>query len=361
MPAGIWGQFVTGFESFSHLFRRETKIDPADANGGDDNSIVAIAINWMGTSWGLTEPQVGTLSGVDFTPLTFDHPYLSVLQNPNPFMDRLDYDLSLLWDYCTRGNAYELLIRNRRNEIVESYWLPVECMQPIPDSSGYLSHYDYIPGSRQRLEIHEVIHHRFRTDRTNPLQGVSPLAEQYREIVTDNAYSDYGAGLAQEGGVPPIMFSPRIVRTADGQTTVTMTPAAAKSLTESLAEKMRREPGKPRFVPGAVEMHKMGFRPDEMALLETRAMPECRIPAALGIHPVTIGLYTGFLHANYSNAVEFNKQSWRNGLLPVMRRFEAARTKKALRSWPGSEKLFLRYDTSQILELQAPAPGERQP
>jgi SPP1 gp7 family putative phage head morphogenesis protein len=352
MPSGSWGQFINGFEAFRHLFRSTPKIDPADANAGDDNSIVSITINWMATSWGMMPPQVGQTDGATFTPLARPHPYLAILEQPNPYYDGLDLNISLLHDYLKRGNAYELLVRNRRDEVIESYWLPASLVRPIPDQKGYLSHYEYTPGKTERLEIEDVVHHRFRVDPANPLQGVSPLAEQYREIVTDNSYSDYGAGLAKEGGVPPIMFAPRIVRDSTGTATVTMTPAASKSLTERLRDKFSRSPGKPFFVPGSVEMHQMGFKPDEMALLDTRAMPECRIPAALGIHPVTIGLYTGFLHANYANSVEFNKQSMRNGLLPIVRRFEVARTKRALRSFPGSERLTLRYDTSQIPELQ---------
>jgi HK97 family phage portal protein len=352
MPSGSWGQFINGFEAFRHLFRSTPKIDPADANAGDDNSIVSITINWMATSWGMMPPQVGQSDGATFTPLARPHPYLAILEQPNPYYDGLDLNISLLHDYLKRGNAYELLVRNRRDEVIESYWLPANLVRPIPDASGYLSHYEYTPGRTERLEIEDVVHHRFRVDPANPLQGVSPLAEQYREIVTDNSYSDYGAGLAKEGGVPPIMFAPRIVRDSTGTATVTMKPEAAKSLTERLRDRLSRSPGKPFFVPGSVEMHQMGFKPDEMALLDTRAMPECRIPAALGIHPVTIGLYTGFLHANYANSVEFNKQSMRNGLLPIVRRFEVARTKRALRSFPGSERLTLRYDTSQIPELQ---------
>lgn len=352
MPSGLWGQFINGFEAFSHLFRSTPKIDPADANAGDDNSIVSITINWMATSWGMMPPQIGTTDGATFTPLARPHPYLAILEQPNPYYDGLDLNISLLHDYLKRGNAYELLVRNRRDEVIESYWLPANLVRPIPDQNGYLSHYEYTPGKTERLEIEDVVHHRFRVDPANPLQGVSPLAEQYREIVTDNSYSDYGAGLAKEGGVPPIMFAPRIVRDSTGTATVTMKPEAAKSLTERLRDRLSRSPGKPFFVPGSVEMHQMGFKPDEMALLDTRAMPECRIPAALGIHPTTIGLYTGFLHANFANATENNKQSMRNGLLPIVRRFETARTKRALRSFPGSENLTLRYDTSQIIELQ---------
>jgi hypothetical protein len=58
LPRYAYGQFITGFQSFSDLLSPYRTLDPAQANEGRDNAIVSICINFIATSWQQLFPLV---------------------------------------------------------------------------------------------------------------------------------------------------------------------------------------------------------------------------------------------------------------------------------------------------------------
>lgn len=353
--------YLTDFGALWYLRTGDQTIDPRDANEGRDNSIVSLCIGYIATSWAVTIPQVGVENGEEFHPDPSPHPFLDIWNKPNDSYDREALTWGLISDFCYKGNAYLHATKTRRGEIVKLSWLPARYVRPMPDKMGQLLYYEYSPnGEMLPIKPADVAHIRYGMDEQNPLLGVTPLGAQYREIVTDNGYSNYAGGLANGGGVPPITFSPKTVKGPDGEDRVTMSKEQAKVMSERMQEKMQREPGKPMFVPGALDMHQMAFKPDDMALLETRAMPETRIPASLGLNPLVLQLYTGLTKSNYNNMKEAIKQSWRGGIIPMMRIFAGPISTKFVQAYPGSDGKRFRWDTSPVEELKRDLIAERQ-
>jgi HK97 family phage portal protein len=345
-----------GLESFGILQSRNRPLDPADANEGSDNAIVNICINYIVTSWQQAYPVVGTWEAGEFIPApdATQNPIVKLFKRPNDHYSGQILLWSMLNDYWKRGNAYAHLTKNGRGEIVSIEWIPTRYIRPIPGSDGYLSHYNYNPMGRSiDLDPEDMLHIQFGIDEQNPLQGVSPLAAMYREIITDNAYSDYAGGNGQNGGLPQVVFSPKEIKDSSGMFSPGMTPEQADAVSARLRDKMKAEPGKPRLLPAALDMHVLSHKPDEMALLDVRAMPETRIPAAFGLPALVLQLYTGVQKSTFANLETAVRQAWYGCIIPTQRVFAEEITYQILQRQGGPEAdLSFHWDVSQVRELQ---------
>jgi len=341
-----WIQMLLGGWSVQSL-----AISPSEARDGKDNSIVGILVNWIATSWMVAPPVVGPRDEQGKVVANPSHPLPLLLSYPSPFAEMDGAAIISAWvrDYVTKGNAYSHIVASRSGAPVALDYLPAALVSAVPDANGRLLRYDYtVNGVVRPLKPSEVLHFRNGIDETNPLLGISPLAAQYREIVTDNSYSDASASIGKNGGMNAGVFSPRI--TADGM--MQMTSDQARELSDKYNEKRRQDPGRTNFLPGSVDYHKIGLSPAEMALNDVRAMPETRIPAALGIPAILLQLYTGIQKSTYNNLAEAIQQGWRGGIIPMMRVFESQINLKLMPLYGNGKRDVFAWDTSVVPELQ---------
>lgn len=345
------GQYPDWASMLATFAKQYEPIHPSEAREGTDSSLVDICINWIATSWSTASPQIGKEEGDTFTPLPNqqNHWLIKLLHTPAEDMDGATLFWALLQDYIRRGNAYCHIIRTRGGEVLSLEYIPARYVKPVGDDKGRLLGYQYVPnGEVIPLERSEVLHIRHGVDENNWLAGRSPLAAQYREIVLDNRAADYAAGLAK-AGLPAVFFTPRAV----GDGTVAMTAEEAKYITDALSEKMAQEPGKPRVLSGALDMHKPGLSPAEMAFNDMRAMPETRIPAALGLPPLLLQLLTGIQKGTFNNFQTAVALGWTGCIIPMMHIFGSAITRQVLYLNAADKKAqnVLRWDTSSVPEL----------
>ncbi len=350
--SGRYVNWAAGLNTFGQAYQ---PIDPSEAKNGVDNAIVGICINWIATSWFVAVPQVGMeIPDGEFQPTATPHPLVGLLADGAEDMDGRAMQTALITDFVRWGNAFCHILRGGAGRVVGLEYIPARWVKPIPDpKTGRLSHYQYTPYA-EIIEIPraDIVHIRHGVDESYTLLGISPLAACYREIVTDNSYSDYAAGLARNGGIPPIVFTPRATSDPLGGT-VAMDGATAQTLSDKLNEKFRAEPGRTRVLPGALEMHKTGVSPNEMALTDVRAMPETRIPAALGLNALGLQLYTGVQKATFNNLAAAMAQAWRGCVIPMQEIFADAFTRQLLKQMKGYQPgMCLRWDTSHVLEIQ---------
>lgn len=345
------GQYPDWASMLATFAKQYEPIHPSEAREGTDSSLVDICINWVATSWSTASPQIGKEEGDTFKPLPNqgNHWLINLLHTPAADMDGSTLFWALLQDYIRRGNAYCYIIRTRGGEVLSLEYIPARYVKPIGDDKGRLKGYEYVPNAEPiSLERADVLHIRHGVDENNWLAGRSPLAAQYREIVLDNRAADYAAGLAK-AGLPAVFFTPRAV----GDGTVSMTADEAKFLTDALNEKMAQEPGKPRVLSGALDMHKPGLSPAEMAFNDMRAMPETRIPASLGLPPLLLQLLTGIQKGTFNNFQTAVALGWTGCIIPMMQIFASAITRQVLylNAADKNAKHVLRWDTSSVPEL----------
>lgn len=354
----------TGFSSggpvaWPHLLTlgRSPTLGPADAGNLRDNPIVEACLAWIGTSWPLAELRVERQRGGVWEPMETRHPVLDLLEQPSQ-----DYTgMWLMWalqaDYWIRGNAYAqiVLVGTRPVEIC---YLPASRVTPVADSQGYLSGYRYeVAGQVYELPRGEVIHLRYGIDPERPLLGRSPLASAYREIIADNAASEYQAGLLRGGGIPPWILSPHVPKDGLGASRITV--EEAQTLTTQIREWMEHEPGKGRFLPGAVDLHQLAWEPGKMGMEIVHEIPETRICALFQLPPMVLQLRSGLIRSTYSNVREAVQMAWRGCLAPTQDHVAAELTRTLLARYPGGEGLRLRYDRSHVGELQPDIQAQR--
>ncbi|MFN3650080.1 MAG: phage portal protein [Armatimonadota bacterium] len=353
--AGYGARFTgSGWEFVDYLATggRPLPIQPHEAGDLRLNSIVAACLQWISTSWPQAVPQVGTLNGAEFVPDKKPHPLTVLLRQPSPHCNGRWLIAALNEDFWFRGNAYAQIITGRGGLPAELNYLPARSFTPVGDDKGYLSHYRYEAGTgTYEVDPAEILHFRYGISDENPLEGVSPLRSGFREIVTDNSASDYAAGLFRNGGMPPALLTPRLNK--DDLTGQALLSADdAEVLTKQLSEKIRAQPGHLRFISAAMELLQLSFKPGEMGLEICREEPETRIPALFGIPPVVVGLRAGTLRSTYNNVETAFRQAWNGCLSPLQDYFAEVFTNRLLPLYPGSEGKVVRYDRSNVGELQ---------
>jgi len=333
-------------------------IKPEEAGDIGLNPIFAICIGWIGTSWPMAIPTVGTMAGADFKPDASPHPVTALLRRPNPSTSGKWLMWALNKDFWRRGNAYaHIVVPFDDAEPAELNYLPARCVRPVPDADGFLDHYEYTPnGSPIPIPPSRIVHFRFGIDESNALLGEPPLASAFREFVADNAASNYQAGMLKHP-TPQAIFTPRIQKTADGEQSLSATEA--DELTRDLHDKLTTEPGKPRFLPGSLELHKLGVEPKNMAVNEAREQPETRIPALFQIPPVVLNLRVGLQQSTYNNVREAKTQAWQACLIPTQDYFAEEMSIKLLPLYAGSEGKCIQYDRSHVPELQPDMSAKR--
>lgn len=277
------------------------------------SSLVMAAVNWLGRA--LPEaPLVVMEMGSDGkeTP-NYQHPALAVLKRPNPF-----YSGATLWkafatSWLIGGNAYWLKARNARGQVVQLWNAPhwmVTARWPSYQSTTFIDYYEYeLDGARYPIQPADLVHFRngLADDGRN---GRSPLDPVWREIYKDVQESNYGALLAKNGAVPPVVLS--------------LTDAALASETEVQAYKEKYQQatqddnrGKVFVSSQKVDVHKLGFSPEELDLSAAHFFNEQRFCAIIGIDANVLGFGASQQGSTFSNKEQAHKAATENVLCPL--------------------------------------------
>ena len=334
------------------------------------NAVVAVCLRWIADN--LPEPElIVTRKQADGTeaPVANDpkvNAFLQLLEFPNP-QDRKDgaldlystgYDKDSLLaataaSYCVTGNAYWVKDRDRLGNVVGLYWLPPWLISPAWPSAGteFISHYVYRPGNAAHIlyDRKDVVHFRWGLDsHTAGRIGTHRTSPLYREISSLNEGSTWTSALLRNGATPLVMLTPK-------DATVQINESVLEKLKLMWSQLTRRDNrGKPLVPTAALEVHKLGLNPNEMALDQLLKRPELLVCAAMGIHPAAIflsqdpkGLDNGGQHA------EARKQSYQDCLLPLCKRFGKTLTTQLLIPDFGADpKMQARFDFSAVNALQ---------
>lgn len=161
----------------------------------------------------------------------------------------------------------------------------------------------------------DVLHLRYLTIPGWP-NGLSPLQGAAGNLRSAGALEQYGADLADKGGVT------WGVLTSDQR----ITDRQAEIAEERWQRAAQRRRGAPAVLGNGLELKTLTLSPKDMALLELRIFDEQRISAAFGVPPFLVGLDQpgGMTYSNVTSLFDFH---WRR-LRPV-----AKRLTNALSAW----------------------------
>ena len=134
------------------------------------------------------------------------HPFLDVLNSPNPYMGA-----KLLWkttqlylEMC--GRAYWQIVPGVLNAVNQIYPLQSHLVSPIMGADNQIIAWQY---SSKRLELNQVVQF-FNTDPLNPYgSGKGPAELAWNEIVLMNCDTALMTALMKNGGAPSHILSPK--------------------------------------------------------------------------------------------------------------------------------------------------------
>lgn len=145
-----------------------------------------------------------------------EHPFITLLRNPNSIMPGSLLLSDTTWWYELLGNGYWFLVTDApgMGRIHEIWPLPADRVRPDPTTMRIspitgkpILDYEYTMGSIIKLPGENVVHFR----RANPFdmwRGLSPLSALQKTLITDNAQSTWlGSYYGKGNAVPASVIS----------------------------------------------------------------------------------------------------------------------------------------------------------
>lgn len=311
------------------------------------NRLIMSAVNFLGRN--LPEARIEVVKNLadGTTKTVFDHPLTRLFARPNKFYagDLLWKSLGLSWTIS--GNVYFYKVRNKLGEVIELWYLPHFSIEPRWTGNNFIDYYAYsCDGTEYHLKPEDVVHFRNGIDPHNTRMGLSDVASALREIYTDNEAANFSALLMKNSGVPPFALVPKADITG-------MKPDEAARLQSSFMRKISGdERGKPAVSTRAFDIVKTGFSPEELDLSKLRRLPEETIASLTGLPAVVLQFGAGLEHSTYANYNEARTSAYEDVIVPLWRYIQAELTHQLLSDFDKSEKLAVKFNTSDVRALQ---------
>lgn len=208
-----------------------------------------------------------------------DHPFVRLLQRPNPLMSRFELIESTLGHLEIHGNAYWFLAGEPGGTPQELWPLRPDRVQIVPDPLRGVRGYVYTVDEREiPLDAAEVVHFR-RWHPANDYYGLSALEAARLAVESDRAMADWNRRYFSEGYAVPAGIVALKDRVSDADF-------------ERIKREWRTSYGgrerKTAFLRGAsVEWHNVGMSQNDMDFLNARRFNREEIFQIFGI-PVGI-------------------------------------------------------------------------
>ncbi|MBV9863966.1 MAG: phage portal protein [Abitibacteriaceae bacterium] len=344
-----WGSGGDAPGRFSTLYAAQpgAAYDYRTAAGNPlDNGVVAACVDAIAQAVADAPPVLQQRDGDAWQPVP-THPLLDLLRLPNGF-----YGSSHLWaatvaGECVTGNGFWRLVwDDTHSQPVEIWWEP--SLTPRFDAGNFITDYLLrVDGKAYSLQRGEVVHFRHALHPRNPRLGWTPLDTAMRQIAGDNSAATYHGALLRNSAVASLMVSLKEANTS-------ITPDQISQLMQNLERKVTGE-GAGRIAGSnlPVEISKLGYSPEELALDKLVNYYEARICAALRVPPMVLGLVGGNEHRTYSNYGEAIRDFWQRTIKPIQNRHAAELGAQLLPLFqldPAEYRIV--WDYSQVAALQ---------
>lgn len=132
-----------------------------------------------------------------------DHPILTLLRNPNPWMDQTEFLKNVIRHRDLAGNTYALKVRSRAQRVVELWLLRPDQIKVVPHRDSYISHYELDLGGGEvaKIAVTDVVHWKTGNP-TNQFYGQPPLMAASGRVDVDNYMRAFVKAYFENAGVP---------------------------------------------------------------------------------------------------------------------------------------------------------------
>lgn len=282
-----------------------------------------------------------------------DHPFQAFVDDPHPALTKVEVDWWLEVAKHVHGNAYLRKVRAAGGNVVETQLLSPLHVTPVTTKEDrargvFISHYrwEYEPSKYEEIPAADVVHFRMGVDDQDHRLGCSPLQRAVREVCTDEeAMTFTKALLTNMGAVGLVVTLPP---------NVPMTREEAEDLRQRIDDKFTADGrGRTTVLTNGATMTQTGFNPQQLNLQDAHRIPEERIAAVLGVHPMVAGLGAGLQRSTFSNYAEARDALFEQTIIPLYVAEAATWQKQLLRTdFDTDPRVSVRYDVTDVRALQ---------
>lgn len=362
--------------SFPMAWGWETNVgftDVREVGDGSRNSAVVGALNVLKNRF--PEPPGKVFEREEgpeeFGEEVMGHNLTSLLERPNKHMFGEELEQYLMTASHIAGDAYWIKNRSSAGRVVELWPVLPSFMEPLPTRNfsaevygqpdatievpddPFIGVYRYtIDGVATHFLPSDIVHFRLLgLDDRNHRHGFSPVRHVLREIVGDEAASQFQTALLKNMGFPGLVFSPKVLPEGveyPGKT------EADNLKTEIAKEFGGHKRGSTMVMRGPMDVHLVGLSPSDLDLRTAHFFAEERIASAMNVPAVLAGFGAGIESSSgKSETVELIRDFTEGTLVPLWRRAGATITESLLiPDFEGNRSRRFSYDTRTVKSLK---------
>lgn len=324
--------------------------DVREVGDGSKNSIVVGALKVLKTRF--PEPP-GKVFEREEGPESYGeevmgHNLTALLEKPNPHMLGEELEQYFVQASHIAGDAYWIKNRSAAGRVVELWPAMPHLMEPLPTrgftarvygqpgrviqvpDDPYIGIYRYtVDGVETHFLPQDIVHFRpLGLDGDDFRHGFSPVRHVLREIVGDEAASQFQTALLKNMGFPGLVFSPKVLPEGveyPGKT-------AAKELKSEISEEFGgHKRGGTMVMRGPFDVHLVGLSPSDLDLRMAHFHAEERVSSVMGVPAVLAALGAGIESSSgRSETVELIRDFTEGTLVPIWRIYGARITESLL-------------------------------
>ena len=291
-----------------------------------------------------------------------DHPFIQLINRPNPQQDRYRYMMELIGFYLIAGNSYteEISPTTRRDAAPRELWIKrPDRMKVIPGKVGIAGYEWRKDGGTPKLwKVNQVtgqsqIKHFRSFHPLNDFYGMSPIEAAAQNVDQHNEADLWNMGLLKNAAAPSGALE-------------TDMPLGETEIKLMLNQWRQQKQGSANAGNVVALTHGMKWKglslsPRDMLLMQSKSFTARFICLAFGVPPFIIGLPEGVTYANFSEA---RLALWDETIIPLAMHIQAEFKNWLLPKFVGEAELdrfslSLRLDEMPALELRRKSKWQR--
>ena len=321
--------------------------------GFQTNADVYSVINWKAENAAVIPVYAEELKGEDWVRVDKSHPLQKLIDKPNPYQSRIEFEQQVYGFYDTTGNSFVYSPRiegginngqaqemwvmpSQYTEIITGGW-----MNPI---KGY--RLEINGGLTEPLRFEDVMHMKTLTldfGEGREFWGMSPLRAGLLALERSNSNYQYAASSFKNGGISGILETekePLAGNLSDEQR------EQAEQLIKSDYKGVLNN-GKTMVTNSVTKWHQMGFSPVDLNLLQDK---RATLRDICNIYKLSSILFNDNENSTYNNVSEAKMSGYNDSIIPMKERYI-----EELMNWIGpsyGDNIRIKADYSGVAVLQ---------
>ena len=235
-----------------------------------------------------------------------EHPFLDLIQSPNPSQDWVSLVVAMISNYKITGNLYCERTEENKIERMELYAHRPDRITIVPDESGVPAAYKYRCGGAERdFEVDvdkqkRPLLHLKTFNPTNDWYGLSPLDPCSWAIDIHTGASQWNMSVLNNAGAP----SMALIYQGGEHKNERMGPEHYEQTLDMIRTSIQgsTNAGRPLLLEGGFDVKQLGLDAEKMQHEASKNMAAREIAFTLGVPPMLLGIPGDNTYSNYQEA-----------------------------------------------------------